>query len=114
MTETVDFDMPVSCVWSSYGHRFYGTGESASDSDRDSYERCLTCGGEYVLRNLGDGNGEYVNGAGDEPAECSGRTDLVHGYERVCQADGGPGCEASRETGTCTHTDHECDCYQCH
>jgi hypothetical protein len=111
--EEIDFDQPVSCVWSAYGHTFTGTGNSASEDSRSEYESCLTCGAEYVLRNLGGGNGEYLTNNGNEPQECSGRTDLQHGYERHCEADNGRGCADSIESGRCTHTDFDCNCCLC-
>jgi hypothetical protein len=110
---SVDYDRAVTSVWSAYGHRFMSTGEQADDAGLQTYEDCLTCGAQFILRNLGDGQGEYITNGGDQPIECSGRTDIVHGYERVCQADYGRGCQESEEGGDCEHTDHECNCVQC-
>ncbi len=110
---SVDFDKAVTSVWSSYWHRFMSTGECADESGRKSYESCLTCGAVYVLVNLGDGSGKYVTNGGGEPSNCSGRTDLVHGYERVCENDNGRSCESAVDTGSCEHTNHACDCTLC-
>lgn len=95
-------------VWSSNGHRFMGT-----DSETD--ESCLTCGALYALvpSDSDPSIGHYVASNGDAAQECTGRTDLVHGYERNCEADNGRECQESRENGTCKHTDHDCNCLQC-
>ena len=115
MSNEIDFDRPIVSVWSSYGHRFMGTGECPDEDGRDSYESCLTCGAEYVLKNLGDGNGEYITNGGDQPNHCTYDTGMVHGIERVCQGGNGSGCDKSKESddGTCEHTRHNCNCVQC-
>lgn len=99
-------------VWSCNGHRFV----SCDSSEGAVCESCLTCGGHWELTPDESGTvGYYVSSAGEPADECSGRTDMVHGYagERVCEADNGRPCEANRETGTCPHVDHECNCVQC-
>lgn len=90
--------VPTS-VWSAYGHRFMSDGNGP---DEWGYwrESCLTCGAVYQLRAVpGDWTrGEYMAANGDEPHECSSRTDLAHGY---------PG---ERHDG---ETDHNCNCLAC-
>lgn len=102
----------VTAVWSSYGHTFMNDGDG-EDEWGYTRESCLTCGAMYQLKADADGYGVYSASNGDEPDLCSGRTDLVHGYERVCQGDNGRGCEADRESGVCEHTGHECNCVAC-
>jgi hypothetical protein len=106
MGVSVDFAKPITSVWSSYGHVFHGT-------DNPTYESCMTCGAEYVLRNLGDGEGEYLTNGGEPPTYCTGDISMAHGYERICEVDNGRPCETNAETGVCKHTNHECNCVQC-
>lgn len=98
-------------IWHGGGHRWMSTGTVDVDS-------CLTCGAEATLRpDSADGDyGSYVGGDGQPIIECTGRTDLVHGYERHCEADNGRPCEAARddESGTCEHIDHTCNCNLCY
>lgn len=96
-------------IWHTGGHRWMGTGTI----DRDS---CLTCGSGGLLRpDSVDGDyGSYLGGDGELIMSCSGRTDLVHGPERHCEADNGRGCADSLESGVCRHTDHECTCQLCY
>lgn len=98
----------ITSVWSTNGHIFTGT----SEPDQES---CLTCGALYRLVDDGGGSGHYENTIGEAPKRCSYRTDLVHGYERHCEADNGRPCEGSEnsDNGTCTHTAHVCDCLLC-
>lgn len=103
-TEPIDFTQPVISVESSYWHRFMSG---------DGTESCITCGAEFTLVNLGDGRGRYTTNSGEQPITCTGRTDLAHGIERHCEGFTGRGCVASQETGTCEHTEHECNCVQC-
>lgn len=98
----------ITSVWSSYGHRFMTT-------DSLGEESCLTCGALYVLVPDPDEStrGDYRNGNGGEPMQCSGRTDLVHGYERDCSgAHSGHGatCDPNEP---CEHVTHVCDCVAC-
>jgi hypothetical protein len=98
-------------IWYGGSHRWMST----DTTDRDS---CLTCGVLAELRPEPDSDGAYgcyYGGDGESIIACTGRTDLVHGYpgERNCEADMGRGCEASIDTGECTHTDHECNCLFC-
>jgi hypothetical protein len=101
---TLDVSM-VSSVWSAHGHRFMST-------DDDNDHSCLRCGAMYRL--LADATdptyGYYVTNAGDEPAQCTGDTSMVHGYpgERVCTVNGGRGCEDG-----CKHCEHDCPCILC-
>jgi hypothetical protein len=113
MPDAIDYTRPVISVWSSYGHTFMGMGEYADDANRDAYVSCLTCGAQFIERNLGDGNGAYETSNGDAPTQCSGRTDLSHGSEAVCEVDNGRACQANTETGDCTHVDFPCNCVQC-
>lgn len=82
----------IISVWSSYGHRFIGDG--------DDHQICLTCGAVYELAPAIDEPtvGFYVAANGDNPQQCTRRTDMSHGYpgERV---DG--------------WTDHDCNCLLC-
>ena len=113
--EVPDFDRPVISVWSSYGHTFMGGDTVEGTHGRESYVSCLTCGGEFVERNLGDGRGEYVTyGIDETPIECSLVRGVVHGIERVCEADNGRACHANETTGVCVHTEHDCNCVMCH
>lgn len=110
----------ITAVWSSYGHRFCDS-EPIEESN-SSYEKCLTCGGQWILSpapeddplGFGEGYGKYHASNGDDPIECTGRTDLEHHYEAVCQAANGRGCEAS-EDGPCEHLAAEqgCNCVLC-
>lgn len=105
--------MSVISVWSTHGHRFY---ETTSEHDGGRDERCLTCGGVWTL--VPDGydpaRGTYEASNGDEPIYCTGRCDLYHGTEAVCQADNGRGCPAGDEY-PCEHlaTEHGCNCLHC-
>lgn len=96
-------------LWSARGHQWMTTGTV----DRDA---CLTCGAEGLLRpGPADGDyGDHHGGDGEPLAECTGRTDLVHGPERHCEADGGRGCADEQLTGTCEHTSHDCNCQLCY
>lgn len=99
----------VTIVWSAYGHRFMG---------EDGGEACITCGARYTLIVPDPSDptyGQYVNGAGEDPQECTHNTTMAHGYpgERVCPgAHDGPGatCDPSEP---CEHIDHECNCLLC-
>lgn len=102
-------------IWHGGGHRWMSSG-----SDDPDQESCLTCGGEWVLRpDSADGDyGSYFGRLGPDGKpelanQCTGRTDLIHGHERHCEASNGNECEAARETGACGHTDHECNCLLC-
>ncbi|UQA91651.1 hypothetical protein [Streptomyces halobius] len=103
----------ITHVWSSFGHTFLSTGEY--DSDGNPYEKCLTCGAQYVCSRREDdpSGGDYQASNGDDPTECTGRTDLYHG-EAPCQADYGHPCAAA-EDGPCEHEahTHECNCLYC-
>lgn len=96
-------------IWHGGGHRWMSTGTVDEDS-------CLTCGVEAILRpGSADGDhGSYFGGDGEPIIVCTGRTDLVHGGERHCEADNGRPCESARESGQCVHVDHECNCLMCH
>jgi hypothetical protein len=99
-------------VWTSYGHTFVSNGNNSGSDD------CLTCGAEYYLRELPEDERhthEYTTNSGEEPKRCTGRTDLVHGTERVCQNDNGRECEQARDSidGLCRHISHSCNCIQC-
>lgn len=97
----------ITAVWSSYGHRFMET-------DSVHEEQCLICGARYRLVNDDPENpthGAYQTASGEEPQECTGRTDLVHGYERHCENDNGRPCTEYGEP--CEHTEHNCPCVQC-
>ena len=93
MSRYSDDNSRVVSVWSAYGHRFMSDGEPP-------YESCLTCGAMYQLLALEDDptRGEYLSNAGDEPMQCSGDTEMAHGY---------PG---ERHDG---NADHECNCIRC-
>lgn len=98
--------------WHGGGHWWMGTGEV----DRGS---CRTCGALADLRPEVDSDGDYgcyYGGDGELIIECTGRTDLVHGGERLCEGATGAGCDAWRESGgeTCGHVDHVCNCLLCH
>lgn len=105
----------TSHVWSAYGHRFYMTG----GADDGSYvcETCMTCGAEYELSPDPDRPyvGNYHASNGDEPQDCSFRTNLQHGTGAPCQAADGLPCEAYDDAGTCDHlaADHGCNCVLC-
>jgi hypothetical protein len=98
----------ITSVRSTNGHTFMGT-------DSPDQEDCLTCGAQYRLVDDGAGSGHYENTIGEQPKHCSYHTDLVHGYERHCEADNGRPCEAADlfGDGACTHTAHACDCLLC-
>src|ERR1044071_6734869 len=72
-------------VTTSNGHVFMG-------EDGPDLESCLTCGGQWHIRPTRERFhvGEYVNSAGRPATPC--HPDRVHGIERICEADGGPGC----------------------
>lgn len=103
----------ITSVWSTYDHVFMRTGEE--DENENPYSVCMTCGAEYVLlRKVYDlTSGDYSTHNGEFPLYCTGRTDLVHGYERVCQNENGRACAAYDEVGDCNHTSHNCNCIQC-
>ncbi len=85
--QSVAAEPMIISVWSAYGHRFI------SDGGEDT-KSCLICGAVYVLRDLGDGRGEYTTITGDEPQECSHDTLRSHGQD-------------------CEHVDHDCNCVLC-
>jgi hypothetical protein len=89
---------PITSVWSSFGHRFIGTGET--DDVGNPYESCLTCGAVYELVRREDDptGGDYTAANGDDPMPCTHDTSMAHGYpgERV---DG--------------NADHNCNCLLC-
>ena len=99
----------------SHGHRMMGCG------DDNGCESCLTCGGHWLLRpdleyDPDGGYGSYFTSGGEPADECSGDTSREHGYagERHCdQGERGRSCDAFTETGTCVHTDHDCNCVVC-
>lgn len=102
-----------SHVLSSYGHRFMGT-------DGPTHESCMTCGGMWELVPTDDRPhvGRYVSSAGLSADPCSGDTSMGHGYpgERHCDAEGGMGCDESRDGDAeqlCAHIDHSCNCLFC-
>ena len=115
MTETLH----ITSIWSSFGHTFL--------SDGGGTESCLTCGALYQLvadTDMGPGSGRYVNAHGEDPAQCTGDTEMAHGYpgERVCSGwHSGPDhdpvwghldireCEDER----CPHSEHTCSCIRC-
>lgn len=122
----VDSDHMILSVWSDYGHTFLSDGDDDTDDEGRTlghYVSCLTCGAHYVQRPTADGGwddpdvayirGEYVTNAGEEPAECSGDTSMIHGYrgerEGVCDY-------TNQHVGwgeTCEHCDHACPCVLC-
>jgi hypothetical protein len=77
-------------------------------TDSETDESCLTCGAMYQLLPTPDGiaEGDYFTNAGETPQECTGNTQMVHGYpgERYCH-----GCNAT----DCEHTKHDCPCILC-
>lgn len=94
-------------------HRWMGT----DTTDRDS---CLTCGVLGQLRPDLDFDpeghfGSYYGGDGKLIIDCTGCTDLVHGYERICEGVTGRGCDAWQASSgeTCEHVDHTCNCLLC-
>lgn len=95
-------------LWHGGGHRWMST-------DKTDHDSCLTCGVEARLRpDSSDGDyGSYFGGDGELIIDCTGRTDLVHGDERHCEADSGRECQDARDSDTCTHTDHVCNCTLC-
>jgi hypothetical protein len=96
-------------IWHGGGHRWMSTGTVDEDS-------CLTCGVHATLRPERESDGDYgcyYGGDGELIIACTGRTDLVHGYERACEADSGRGCGDGQLTGICKHTDHVCNCLLC-
>ncbi len=84
----------VTSVWSAYGHRFIGT-------DAPEHEACLICGALYQLLAFADDptRGEYLTAAGEQPADCTRDTSMVHGY---------PGERDGNGT-----IDHTCPCLSC-
>lgn len=62
---------------------------------------CLVCGAYYDQTRIDHG----IYGT------CSGRTDLVHGYDWSSHSL--DGCAAFDRCGSCEHTDFECDCDLC-
>jgi hypothetical protein len=72
----------VTSVWSQYGHRFMGDGEGI--------ESCLTCGAVYDFMALADDptRGEYL----PTPHQCTGDTNMVHGYPGEREAGLNYGC----------------------
>lgn len=101
----------ITTVLSSYGHRFMDNGNY--DSLGQAYVNCLTCGAEYLERNLGGGRGEYVANFGQTPDDCTRNTDLQHGIEQSCDIDRGRPCLQFDSAGSCQHTDFQCNCLQC-
>jgi hypothetical protein len=96
-------------IWHGGGHRWMPTGTVDHDS-------CLTCGVEAVLRpeSGSDGDyGSYYGGDGELIIPCTGITDLVHGYERLCEGPTGAGCDLWRAVGSCEHVEHTCNCLLC-
>lgn len=109
MTDVIAEDLPpISHIWSSFGHRF-------ASADSEDSDVCLTCGAVYRLARRDDDptGGDYQAANGDDPAECTGRTDLWHG-EQPCQHDNGTAC-AKGQWEPCEHlaTEHGCNCLQC-
>lgn len=96
-------------IWHGGGHRWMST-------DTVDEGSCLTCGVHGRLApDSADGDyGSYHGGDGELIDACTGETDLVHGIERHCEADGGRGCADDQLTGTCRHTAHECNCLLCY
>ena len=105
----------VTSVWSSYGHRFYGT-----DPDAGA-EACMTCGAEYDLQWSCDdpsesddtvhyASGEYRAHNGAKPAECTGDTSMMHGSRDENGHD--LECPGGFD-GTCEHCGHYCPCNLC-
>jgi hypothetical protein len=94
MPEDIADTSRVSSVWSAYGHRFMST-------DAPEHEACLTCGAMYALMARADDptRGEYMTASGEQPAECTGDTSMVHGY---------PGERHGEGT-----VDHDCPCVSC-
>src|SRR5512142_3053327 len=90
-------------VWSAYGHRFMSTGNYEDEVGNIARESCITCGAEYPLvpDPADPGRGEYQGPDGGTPMACSGRTDLIHGTERYCDADNGRDCADMIDNGTC-------------
>lgn len=103
-----------SIIESARGHRLMSTDHN---EEHECHESCLTCGGMWVLRDRdGDGKTGVLEAANGDPAdECTYNTDMVHGYPgaRVCERDGGTGCKAWRELGSCSHVDVPCNCLHC-
>lgn len=98
-------------IWYGGGHRWMSTGEVDEDS-------CLTCGVTATLRPETGGDGDYgcyYGGDGELIIACTGRTDLSHGYERLCEGATGRGCDAWRASGgeACEHVNHTCNCNYC-
>ena len=106
----------IVIVWSSFGHRFQSTGEYRDDAMRESYERCLTCGAEFVLVPRSacreESSGDYQASDGSDPVECSGDTGQCHG-EQPCRGDGGHPCNDRGEGEPCSHESHDCNCLLC-
>lgn len=102
-------------LWHGGDHRWHGTGTVDVDS-------CITCGVEARLQPEPESDGAwgcYYGGDGELIIDCTGNTDLVHGSERHCEADGGRPCQAARDSdylvlGLCGHVNHQCNCLLCH
>lgn len=97
---TISDSSQVTSVWSAYGHRFLSDGEGT--------ESCLRCGALYQLVAYADDptSGDYVTAMGDEPAQCTGDTLMVHGYA------GETDCDSCQNEG-CDHCVHDCPCIRC-
>ncbi len=93
----------ITSVWSSYGHRFMST-------DCEDHEACLTCGAMYQLVPLADDptRGEYTTASGDEPADCTHDTMMVHAYSGEAWCD-----SCDNADGGCSHCVHDCPCIAC-
>lgn len=66
----------------------------------DQLVMCLVCGAGYEIESY-------------HPATCSGRTDLVHGYD--CSSHSLDNCDAFDADGACEHLaiNQGCDCAVC-
>lgn len=76
-------------------------------ADGGDYVDCIVCGAKYPM----DENGDH-----DAPADCSGRTDLVHGNDDNSTSHHSlDGCEDYDFDGTCDHlaVTHGCECASC-
>lgn len=99
-------------LWHGGGHRWTSTGTTDHDS-------CLTCGVEAVLRPEPGSEGAYgcyYGGDGELIISCTGRTDLVHGGERLCEGATGCGCDGwlASDGESCEHVNHTCNCVICY
>lgn len=92
----------VGVLRSSHGHTFVSTDTPREDS-------CLTCGALFTLLVGEDGYDYYVGGNGERATECSGDTSMIHG-EAPCDTCEG---DALDDDGTCSHTNHDCNCLLC-